>query len=93
MSPLEHDLDRARAAYAERSWLEAYEAFVRTDGCLELQKLADTYESAILEAIVVHAQGAVTLVEGDAASALPACARHSSSGSSRTLRTSLARPG
>jgi ATP/maltotriose-dependent transcriptional regulator MalT len=26
------DLERARAAYAERSWREAYEAFVRADG-------------------------------------------------------------
>jgi ATP/maltotriose-dependent transcriptional regulator MalT len=32
MSLLEPDLERARAAYAQRSWLEAYEAFARADG-------------------------------------------------------------
>jgi DNA-binding CsgD family transcriptional regulator len=31
MTTTEPDLERARAAYAERSWLEAYEAFARAD--------------------------------------------------------------
>ena len=31
MSTLTPDLERARAAYAERSWIEAYEAFARAD--------------------------------------------------------------
>jgi ATP/maltotriose-dependent transcriptional regulator MalT len=31
MRTLKPDLERARAAYAERSWLEAYEAFARAD--------------------------------------------------------------
>jgi tetratricopeptide (TPR) repeat protein len=31
MSTLTPDLERARAAYDERSWLEAYEAFARAD--------------------------------------------------------------
>ena len=38
--------------------------------CFELRELAEKYESAMLEAIVAHAQGAVALVEGDAPSAL-----------------------
>jgi len=37
MSTLEADLERARAAYAERSWLEAREAFARAD---EVEPLA-----------------------------------------------------
>src|SRR5580765_1883913 len=31
MSTVEPDLERGHAAYAERSWLEAYEAFARAD--------------------------------------------------------------
>ena len=31
MSTLQSDLERARAAYAESSWLIAYEAFGRAD--------------------------------------------------------------
>jgi DNA-binding CsgD family transcriptional regulator len=38
--------------------------------CLELRDLAKQYESAMLDAIVAHAEGAVALVEGDAPSAL-----------------------
>jgi DNA-binding CsgD family transcriptional regulator len=38
--------------------------------CLELSELAERYESAMLEAIVAHAQGAVALAEGGAALAL-----------------------
>ena len=37
MSTVKPDLERARAAYAERSWLEAYEAFARAD---EVESLA-----------------------------------------------------
>jgi hypothetical protein len=39
--------------------------------CRELRDLATHYESAMLEAIVAHAEGAVALAEGDAPSALP----------------------
>src|SRR5262249_17946080 len=42
--------------------------------CLELRDLASRYESAMLDAIVGHAEGAVALAEGDARSAL-ACLR------------------
>ncbi len=38
--------------------------------CLELGELAERYESAMLDAIVAHAQGAVALAEGDASGAL-----------------------
>jgi DNA-binding CsgD family transcriptional regulator len=38
--------------------------------CLELRELAKRYESAMLEAIVADAEGAVALAEGDARSAL-----------------------
>ena len=38
--------------------------------CLELRDLAKRYESAMLDAIVAHAEGAVALAEGDAPSAL-----------------------
>src|SRR5580765_3044364 len=37
MSTVEPDLERGHAAYAERSWLEAYEAFARAD---EVESLA-----------------------------------------------------
>jgi DNA-binding NarL/FixJ family response regulator len=40
--------------------------------CLELEALAHGFESAMLAALVAHAQGAVHLAEGDAASALVA---------------------
>jgi DNA-binding CsgD family transcriptional regulator len=40
--------------------------------CVELQELARTYESAMLTALVAHAQGAVHLAEGDAQAALVA---------------------
>jgi ATP/maltotriose-dependent transcriptional regulator MalT len=43
--------------------------------CLELGELAKQYESAMLEAIVAHAEGAVALAEADAPSAL-ASLRH-----------------
>jgi DNA-binding CsgD family transcriptional regulator len=43
--------------------------------CLELHELAKQYESAMLDAIVAHAQGAVALAAGDARSAL-ASLRH-----------------
>jgi ATP/maltotriose-dependent transcriptional regulator MalT len=36
MSVVGPDLERARAAYAARSWLEAYEAFARADGAAAL---------------------------------------------------------
>jgi DNA-binding NarL/FixJ family response regulator len=43
--------------------------------CLELEELARGYESAMLEAMVAHARGAVHLAEGDARSALAALRR------------------
>jgi ATP/maltotriose-dependent transcriptional regulator MalT len=42
---------------------------------LELRELADQYESAMLDAIVAHAQGAVALAEADVASALSSLRR------------------
>jgi DNA-binding CsgD family transcriptional regulator len=38
--------------------------------CLELHDLAEHYESAMLDAIVTHAEGVVALADGDAPSAL-----------------------
>jgi ATP/maltotriose-dependent transcriptional regulator MalT len=38
--------------------------------CVELRELAASYESAMLDAIVAHAQGTVALAEGDGRSAL-----------------------
>ncbi len=43
--------------------------------CLELRELAKQYESAMLDAIVAHVQGAVTLAEGDASAALASLRR------------------
>jgi DNA-binding NarL/FixJ family response regulator len=43
--------------------------------CLELEQLAREYESAMLEAMVAHARGAVHLAEGDAQAALVAFRR------------------
>jgi ATP/maltotriose-dependent transcriptional regulator MalT len=43
--------------------------------CLELEQLAREYESAMLEAMVAHARGAVHLAEGDAQGALVALRR------------------
>ena len=50
--------------------LAAGEVDEARSACLELQDLARGYESAMLDAIVAHAQGAVALAEGDARSAL-----------------------
>ncbi len=40
--------------------------------CAELEGIAESYESAMLGALAAHARGAVTLADGDAASALAA---------------------
>jgi DNA-binding CsgD family transcriptional regulator len=50
--------------------LAAGEVDEARSACLELQELASRYESAMLDAIVAHAQGSVALAEGDARSAL-----------------------
>jgi ATP/maltotriose-dependent transcriptional regulator MalT len=50
--------------------LEAGEVEEAASACLELRTLAEEYESAMLDAIVAHAQGAVSLAEGDASAAL-----------------------
>jgi DNA-binding CsgD family transcriptional regulator len=50
--------------------LAAGEVDEARSACLELQDLARGYESAMLDAIVAQAQGAVALAEGDARSAL-----------------------
>ncbi len=42
------------------------------EACAELERLAESYESAMLGALAAHARGAVTLADGDAASALAA---------------------
>ena len=43
--------------------------------CLELEKIAAGYESALLDGLVSHARGSVELAEGDAAGALIALRR------------------
>jgi DNA-binding CsgD family transcriptional regulator len=50
--------------------LAASEVEEARTACLELRGLAEQYQSAMLDAIVAHAQGAVALAEGDARSAL-----------------------
>jgi DNA-binding NarL/FixJ family response regulator len=50
--------------------LAAGEAQEARAACLELRELAELYESAMLDAIVAYAQGAVALAEGDASGAL-----------------------
>jgi DNA-binding CsgD family transcriptional regulator len=55
--------------------LAAGEVHEARAACLELHELAKPYESAMLDAIVAHAQGAVALAEGDARLAL-ASLRH-----------------
>ena len=50
--------------------LAAGEVGAARDACLELEGLAERFESAMLGALAAHARGAVTLAEGDAASAL-----------------------
>jgi DNA-binding NarL/FixJ family response regulator len=50
--------------------LAASEVEEARTACLELRGLAEQYQSAMLDAIVAHAQGAVALAGGDARSAL-----------------------
>jgi ATP/maltotriose-dependent transcriptional regulator MalT len=50
--------------------LAAREVEEARTACLELLKLAEQYESRMLDAIVAHAEGAVALAEGDASAAL-----------------------
>ena len=50
--------------------LAAHEVEEARTACLELLKLAEQYESRMLDAIVAHAEGAVALAEGDASAAL-----------------------
>jgi ATP/maltotriose-dependent transcriptional regulator MalT len=62
MSTLEPDLERARAAYADRSWLEAYAAFARAD---EAESLApdDLELRATTARMLAHDEEAVELLE------------------------------
>jgi DNA-binding NarL/FixJ family response regulator len=55
--------------------LAAGEVEEARSACVELHELAASYESAMLDAIVAHAQGTVALAEGDGRSAL-ASLRH-----------------
>ena len=50
--------------------LAANEVDEARTACLELEEVAEQYESAMLDAIVAHAEGAVALAEGDAPPAL-----------------------
>ena len=59
--------------------------------CLELSELAKKYESAMLDAIVAHAQGAVALAQGDAPTAL-ANLRHAQRDLARARRAVRGRP-
>lgn len=56
-------------AYVEIA-LAAGEVEEARTACLELQELAERYESAMLGAMVAHAYGSVVLAEGDAHAAL-----------------------
>jgi ATP/maltotriose-dependent transcriptional regulator MalT len=56
-------------AYVEIA-LAAGEVEEGQEACLELRELAKRYESAMLDAIVAHADGAVALAEGEAPAAL-----------------------
>ena len=85
---LTNEIKRAALLPAEiEIALAAGEVEEARNACLELRELAAQYESAMLEAIVAHAEGAVALAEGDAPSALASLRRLSGSGSSSTLRT------
>ena len=50
--------------------LAAGDAEEAREACRELESIAERYESAMLRALVAHAQGAVSLAEGDPRSAL-----------------------
>jgi DNA-binding CsgD family transcriptional regulator len=69
-------LDRARLlpAFVE-IMLAAGEVESARSACLELEKIATSYESAMLGAIVAHARGAVHLADGEARDALVALRR------------------
>src|SRR5690348_13611386 len=62
MSTLEPDLEHARAAYAERSWLEAYDAFARADGAEALSP-ADLELRATTARMLARDDEAVALLE------------------------------
>ena len=76
MSRLQPDLERARAAYAERSWLEAYEAFAAAD---EAEPLAP-------EDLELRATTARMLARDDEAVQLLERAHHAYVESGNTLR-------
>ena len=73
---LTNEIKRAALLPAEiEIALAAGEVEEARNACLELRELAAQYESAMLEAIVAHAEGAVALAEGDAPSALASLRR------------------
>ena len=61
-------------AYVE-IMLAASEVEAASRASLELEQLADRYESAMLDGMVAHARGAVLLAEGDARASLAALRR------------------
>jgi DNA-binding CsgD family transcriptional regulator len=61
-------------AYVE-IMLAVGETEVARDACRELERIAESYESAMLGAMVSHARGAVELAAGDPRAALPALRR------------------
>jgi ATP/maltotriose-dependent transcriptional regulator MalT len=73
---LTNEIKRAALLPAEiEIALAAGEVEEARNACLEQRELAAQYESAMLEAIVAHAEGAVALAEGDAPSALASLRR------------------
>ena len=83
MSTIRRVLDETTEALKRAALLPAYVEImlaagdVEAAGCasLELEQLADRYESAMLDGMVAHARGAVLLAEGDVSAALPALRR------------------
>ena len=64
MTPRASDLERARAAYAERSWLAAHEGFVGADRTLKRLSLitaGEVCEPVIVQADAPMVPGSATL--------------------------------
>ena len=83
LSTIRRVLDETVEPLKRAGLLPAYVEIVLTAGdvdaasraCLELEDLAERYESAMLGAMVAYARGAVQLAEGDARGALAALRR------------------
>src|SRR5919108_587180 len=66
MGRLKSDLERAHAAYGERSWLEAYEAFASADKLerLPAAEIGERHGDAELMALAIHVQGHMLILSG-----------------------------